>query len=168
MPHITLNDHIYLRHIYTYKYTYIRMYIYIYIYICTDIDTDRDIGIDTAIEYGSRHRYLHACMSMHSFMHACIHAYLGPPGRPAPSGPAQPERTHANQREENDPSQCFFTGAENRIRAGTGAPFARRKEQHHILYGARNDDITANKRQQPYHISVENTAPHRQGGANQN
>ena len=36
---------------------------------------------------------------------------------------------------ENDPSQSFFTGAENRIRAGTGAPFARRKEQDHILYG---------------------------------
>ena len=53
---------------------------------------------------------------------------------------------------------------ENRIRAGTGAPFARRQEQHHILYGARNDDITANKRQQPYHISVEHTAPHRRAG----
>ena len=35
---------------------------------------------------------------------------------------------------ENDPSQCFFKGAENRIRAGT-ALFARRKEQLHILYG---------------------------------
>ena len=49
-------------------------------------------------------------------------------------------RTQANQREggrtmENDP-----TGAENRIRAGTGAPFARRKEQHHILYG--NEHVT--------------------------
>ena len=33
---------------------------------------------------------------------------------------------------ENDPSQCFFTAAESRIRAGTGAPFARSKEQHHI------------------------------------
>ena len=29
---------------------------------------------------------------------------------------------------------------------------------------AHNDDITANKRQQPYHISVEHTAPHRGGG----
>ena len=36
---------------------------------------------------------------------------------------------------ENDPSQCFFTGGENRMRAGTAAPFARRKEQHHVLYG---------------------------------
>ena len=41
---------------------------------------------------------------------------------------------------ENDPSQCFFTGAENCIRAGAGAPFARRKEQHHILY--RNEHVT--------------------------
>ena len=39
---------------------------------------------------------------------------------------------------ENDPSQ--FRGAKNRIRAGTGAPFARRKEQHHILYG--NEHVT--------------------------
>ena len=112
---------------------------------------------------------------------------------------------------ENDPSQCFFTGAENHIKAGTGAPFARRKEQHHVLYGnghvtmtllltsgsnhtidtlphtggagptktttgpttggggdkACNDDMTTNKRQQPYHTSVEHTDPHRRGGANQ-
>ena len=34
----------------------------------------------------------------------------------------------------------FFTGGQNRIRAGTGAPFARRKEQHHILY--RNEHVT--------------------------
>ena len=68
---------------------------------------------------------------------------LGPRTAPAPSGPAQPERTHANQKEgtmENDPRQCFFIGAENRIRAGTGAPFARRKEQYHILYG--NEHVT--------------------------
>ena len=39
------------------------------------------------------------------------------------------------------------------------APFARRKQQHHILYG--NEHVT-------YHISVEHTAPHRLGGANQN
>ena len=36
---------------------------------------------------------------------------------------------------------------------------------------ARNDDITSNKRQQPYHTSVEHTAPPqagpRRGGANQ-
>ena len=69
---------------------------------------------------------------------------------------------------ENSPSQCFFTGAEKRIRAGIGARFARRKEQYHILYRAHNDDITANKRQQLYYISVEHTAPHRRGGANQN
>ena len=103
--------------------------------------------------------------------------YPPPPPGPRPPGLLQRSRTTGtNPRKpeggrtmENDPSQCFFTGAENRIRAGTGAPFARRKEQHHILYGnERNDDITANKRQQPYHISVEHTAPHRRGGANQN
>ena len=47
-----------------------------------------------------------------------------------------------------------------------GTLFQGRKEQRHILYG--NDDIIANKRQQPYHSSVEHTAPHRRGGANQN
>ena len=70
---------------------------------------------------------------------------------------------------ENDPSQCFFTGAENRIRAGTGPPFARRKGQHHILYG--KEHVTMALQLQaaatiPY--SVEHTAPHRLGGANQN
>ena len=30
-----------------------------------------------------------------------------------------------------------------------------------------DDDITTNKRQQPYHTSVEHTNPHRRGGANQ-
>ena len=33
---------------------------------------------------------------------------------------------------------CLYR--EDRIRAGTGAPFARRKEQHHILY--RNEHVT--------------------------
>ena len=66
----------------------------------------------------------------------------GPRAAPAPSGPAQPERTHANQKKGGrwSPSQCFFTRAENRIRAGTGAPFARRKEQHQNLY--RNENVT--------------------------
>ena len=54
---------------------------------------------------------------------------------------------------ENDPSQCFFTGAENCIRAGTGAPFARRKE-HHFLY--RNE-----------HVTMTLLLTHRRGGANQ-
>ena len=82
---------------------------------------------------------------------------------PAPSSPGQPERTNTRKPKpeggrtmENDPS---LTGAENRIRARTGTPFARRKEQHHILYG--NEHVT-------YNISVERTAPHRLGGANQN
>ena len=62
--------------------------------------------------------------------------------------------------------------SENRIRAGTGATFARRNEQHHILYGNEHVTmtllLTANKRQQQYHTSLEHTAPHRRGGANQN
>ena len=85
---------------------------------------------------------------------------LSDPGRPrvapAPSSPGQPERTHANEREGG---RWRIIPAENRIRAGTGAPFARRKEQHHILYG--NEHVT-------YHISVEHTAPHRLGRASQN
>ena len=44
----------------------------------------------------------------------------------------------------------------------------KRATSYFVWQRARNDDITANKRQQPYHISVEHTAPHRQGGANQN
>ena len=56
---------------------------------------------------------------------------------------------------ENDPSQCFFTGAENCIRARTGAPFARRKEQHHFLY--RNE-----------HVTMTLLLTHRRGGTNQN
>ena len=73
---------------------------------------------------------------------------------PGPRPPSRPcsqrsRKTGTNLRKpeggstmENDPSQCFFTGpgAENRIRAGTRAPFARRKEQHHILYG--NEHVT--------------------------
>ena len=90
-----------------------------------------------------------------------------PPDPPVPGGPCsqQSRTTGTNTRKpkpeggrtmENDPS---LTGAENRIRARTGTPFARRKEQHHILYG--NEHVT-------YNISVERTAPHRLGGANQN
>ena len=71
-----------------------------------------------------------------------------PPGPPPPHPCShRPRTTGTNPRNpegggtmENDPSQCFFTGAENCIRAGTGAPFARRKEQHHILYG--NEHVT--------------------------
>ena len=65
------------------------------------------------------------------------------PGRPAPSSQrsrttgTNPRKLEGGRTMENDPSQCFFTGAENRIRAGT-APFARRKD--HILYG--NEHVT--------------------------
>ena len=43
------------------------------------------------------------------------------------------------------------------------------KEQHHILCGNKHVTMTLllTKRQQPYHTSVEHTAPHRRGGANQ-
>ena len=68
----------------------------------------------------------------------------GAPGRPCSqrsrttgTNPRKPEKGRTM---ENDPSQCFFTGAENRIRAGTGARFARRKEQHQNLY--RNENVT--------------------------
>ena len=69
---------------------------------------------------------------------------------------------------ENDPSQCFFTGAENRIRAGTGAPFARRKEQHHILYGNEHVTMTLLLTSGSNHtIPLQNTLPPQGGGANQ-
>ena len=49
--------------------------------------------------------------------------------RPRP----EPTQTRGREDDENDPSQCFFTGAENRIRAGTGAPFAR-GEKSNIIF----------------------------------
>ena len=65
---------------------------------------------------------------------------------------------------ENDPRQCFFTGAENRIRAGTGAPFAKRKEQHHILYGNEHVTMTLLLTSGSNHtISLYNTLPHTGG-----
>ena len=119
---------------------------------------------------------------------------------PAPSSPAQPERTRANQREgtmENEPHQSRDRGTvckEKRAilygnehvtmtllltsgskpyhtylcrthcptQAGRGQP-KRPQATPHRGGGdkARNDDITTNKRQQPYHTSVE------RGGANQ-
>ena len=72
------------------------------------------------------------------------HIYIYALGSGAPTPGPRPNRNEptpeGGMTMENDPSQCFFTGAENRIRAGTGAPFARRKEQHHILYG--NEHVT--------------------------
>ena len=104
--------------------------------------------------------------------------YPPPPSRPLAPGPpcrpcSQRSRTTAkNPRKpeggrtmENDPSQCFFTGAENRIRAGTGAPLARRKEQHHILYGNEQVTMTLLLTSGSNHtISLQNTLPHT-GGA---
>ena len=60
---------------------------------------------------------------------------------------------------ENDPSQCFFTGAESRIRAGTGAPFAR-KEQHPCRSGNEHLAMTL--------LLTSGSNHTRRGGANQN
>ena len=96
-----------------------------------------------------------------------------PPPLPAPSPRApEPPLLPAVPHNRNEPTQTRGRGRwrMNRIRAGTGAPFARRREQHHILYG--NEHVTMTLLLTsggiPYHISVEHTAPHRRGGANQN
>ena len=108
----------------------IRTYIYIYIYLSIYI-------------------YIYMYIYIYILGSPPLPRYPSPLPVPAPGGPCsqQSRTTGTNPRKpeggrsmENDPSQCFFTGAENRIRAGTGAPFARRKEQHHILYG--NEHVT--------------------------
>ena len=95
-----------------------------------------------------------------------------PPGLRAALAPSQRSRTTGtNPRKleggrtmENDPSQCFFTGAENRIRAGTGAPFARRKEQHHILYGNEHVTMTLLLTSGSNHTNQNDHRPHSTGG----
>ena len=78
---------------------------------------------------------------------------------PAPPPPPGPRPGWADPRKPE--GQCFFTGAENRIRAGTGAPFARRKEQHHILYGNEYVTMTLLLPSGSNHtISLSNTLPH--------
>ena len=100
--------------------------------------------------------YMHAYMAMrysHAHIHACAHKHTymlsgNPPRWYPPPPPARLLRAVPHNRNEptqtgnrgREASQYFFTGAENRIRAGTGAPFGRRKEQHHILYG--NEHVT--------------------------
>ena len=85
----------------------------------------------------------------------------GPRTAPAPSGPAQPERTHTNQREgtmENEPHQSRDRGT-----------FC--KEKRAILYGNEHVTMTlllTSGSNHTIHIFVEHTAPHRRGGANQN
>ena len=122
------------------------VYIFVHIIICTY--THAYVRIQMyAHEELTFNMQIHVClMSVCIYIHIYIYA-LG--SRAAPGGPCsqQSRTTGTNPRKpeggrtmENDPSQCFFTGAENRIRAGTGAPFARRKEQHHILYG--NEHVT--------------------------
>ena len=131
-------------------------------------------GASELLSHGPHNEYVRTRAGRQGSMYAppppCI-----PPPTPGPPGPLLPAVLHNRRKREggrtmeNDPSQCFFTGAENRIRAGTGAPLPRRKEQHHILYGNEHVTmtlLTANKRQQ-HHTSVVHTAPHRRGGANQ-
>ena len=78
---------------------------------------------------------------------------------PAPSGPAQPERTHANQREgtmENEPHQSRDRGTVC-------------NEKRAILYGNEHVTMTlllTSGSNHTIHIFVEHTAPHRRGGAN--
>ena len=116
-----------------------RMYVYVYIYMYIIL-----IFINIIIFSNNIYIYIwYVCI--------CIYIYIPPP-RPGPRAPGppllpavphnrnQPTQTRGWRMIANDPSQCFFTGAENRIRAGTGAPLARRKEQHHILYG--NEHVT--------------------------
>ena len=85
----------------------------------------------------------------------------GPRTAAAPSGPAQPERTHANQREgtmENEPHQSRDRGTVC-------------KEKRAILYGNEHVTMTlllTSGSNHTIHISVEHTAPHRLGGADQN
>ena len=69
---------------------------------------------------------------------------------------------------ENDPSQCFFTGAENPVREGTGAPFARRKEEHHILYGNEHVTMTLLLASTIPYLCCRTHCPTQAGGANQN
>ena len=80
-----------------------------------------------------------------------------------------PRKPEGRSTMENDPSQCFFTEASEQ---GQGHRLQGERSNgatsFFVWQRARNDDITANKRQQPYHTSVEHTAPHRQGGANRN
>ena len=97
--------------------------------------------------------FSHACLYMHMGM-GLPNTYMlsgpgplpepGPPGRPCSQQSratgTNPRKPEGGMTMENDPSQCFFTGAENCIRAGTGPPFARRKEQRHILY--HNEHVT--------------------------
>ena len=106
-------------------------------------------------------------------LHQCSRA--PPPMAPGPRPPAVPhERTHANQREGGrwrtiPDSASSQSGEPHQSR--DGHPFTRRKEQHHTLSGNEHVTVTllltsdSNHRQQPYHTSVERTAPHRRGGA---
>ena len=68
----------------------------------------------------------------------------GPRPRAAPVPGGQPERTHANQSEGGRwrmiPASASSQERRTASEQGQGAPFARRKEQHHTLYG--NEHVT--------------------------
>ena len=87
-----------------------------------------------------------------------------PGSHPPPSRPPCP-------RPPNRPcSQRSRTTGTNQREGTMGQGHRLQGEQSNFVwYRARNDDITANKRQQPYHTYLcRHTAPHRRGGANQN
>ena len=77
------------------------------------------------------------------------------PPPPLYPGPSQPVLLHRS-------------GEPHHSRDGGTVCKEKRATSYFVWYRARNDDITANKRRQTYHISVEHTALHRRGGANHN
>ena len=131
-----------------YTHTYIHTYIHAYI-------------------HPSIHPSIHTYIRIHAHTHTCTHTCSRVPGphpppppmvspppfpvpgprpraAPAPGGPGQPERTHANQSEGGRwrmiPASASSQERRTASEQGQGAPFARRKEQHHTLYG--NEHVT--------------------------
>ena len=94
------------------------------------------------------------------------HGIPPPPSQPPAPCPRAPEPPllPAVPHNRNEPTQTRGRGRwrMNRIRAGTGAPFARRKKRA-ILYG--NEHVLTSGSNHTIHIFVEHTG---RGGANQN
>ena len=93
-----------------------------------------------------------------------------PPPGPRPAAPSGPARTNPRKPEGGrtitiPASASSQSGEPHQSR--DGHPFARRKEQHHTLSGNEHVTVTllltsdSNHRQQPYHTSVERTAPNK-------
>ena len=102
-------------YIYIYLYMCVYIYMYIYIYICSRVP-----GPHTPLPPP----------------HGIPPPPLPCPRPPAAGGPCSrrsgttgtnPRKPERGRTMENDPSQCFFTGAENRIRAGTGRTVCKEK-----------------------------------------